>query len=65
MKSSIHHTLAMRHHKVFAVGAFWDLNAEQNVLRLAATRRRRQWFEGLWSQAVIDPDYIGSGMNEG
>ena len=55
MKSGIHHTLATLHHKVFAVGAFWDSNAEKNVLRLAVTRRRRQWFEGLWAQAEIDP----------
>lgn len=29
MKSSIHHTLVTLHHKVFAVGAFWDSNAEK------------------------------------
>ena len=39
MKSGIHHTLATLHHKVFAAGAFWDSNAEKNVLRLAVTRR--------------------------
>ena len=55
MKSGIHHTLATLHHKVFAVGAFWDSGADKNVLRLAVTRRRRQWFEGLWAQAAIDP----------
>ena len=55
MKSGIHHTLATLHHKVFAVGAFWDSNAEKNVLRLAVTRRRRQWFKGLWDQASIGP----------
>jgi hypothetical protein len=55
MKSSVHHTLATLHHKVFAAGAFWDSNADKNVLRLAVTRRRRQWFEGLWAQAAIDP----------
>jgi len=40
---------------VFAVGAFWDSNAEKIVLRLSVTRRRRQWFEGLLAQAAIDP----------
>ena len=55
MKSGIHHTLATLHHKVFAVGAFWDPGADKNVPRLAVTRRRRQWFEGLWAQAAIDP----------
>jgi transposase len=32
-----------------------DSSAEKNVLRLAVARRRREWFEGLWAQAAIDP----------
>src|ERR1039458_2198283 len=32
MKSGKHHPLATLHHKVFAVGAFWDSSAEKNVL---------------------------------
>jgi hypothetical protein len=55
MRSEVHHTLATLHHKVFAVGAFWDPGAEKNVLRMALARRRRKWFEGLWAQAEIDP----------
>lgn len=55
MRSEVHHTLATLHHKVFAIGAFWDPGAEKNVLRLAVARRRRKWFEGLWTQAEIDP----------
>ena len=31
MKSSIHHTLTTLNRKVFAVGAFWDSNAESNI----------------------------------
>jgi hypothetical protein len=54
MKSGVYHTLATLHHKVFAVGAFWDGGNEKNVLRLAVARRR-QWFEGLLAQAAIDP----------
>ena len=55
MRSEVHHTLATLHHKVFAIGAFWDPDPEKNVLRLAVARRRRKWFEGLWTQAEIDP----------
>lgn len=55
MRSEVHHTLATLHHKVFAIGAFWDPGPEKNVLRLAVARRRRKWFEGLWTQAEIDP----------
>ena len=55
MKSGVHHTLATLHHKVFAVGAFWDGGNEKNVLRLAVARRRQQWFKVLWAQAAIDP----------
>jgi hypothetical protein len=55
MKSGVHHTLATLHHKVFAVGAFWDGSNEKNVLRLVVARRRWQSFEGLWAQAAIDP----------
>ncbi|MDO9100654.1 MAG: hypothetical protein Q7J20_06240 [Candidatus Nitrotoga sp.] len=65
MKSSIHHTLVTLHHKVFAVGVFWDSNAKKNVLRLAVTRRRRQWFEGFGLTLQSIRDCIGSGMNEG
>ena len=36
-------------------GAFWNLYAEKNVLRLAVTRRRQQWLEGFLAHAVIDP----------
>jgi hypothetical protein len=55
MRSEVHHTLATLHHKVFAIGAFWDPGPENPVLRLAVARRRRKWFEGLWTQAEIDP----------
>ncbi len=55
MRSEVHHTLATLHHKVFAIGAFWDPGPERHVLRLAVARRRRKWFEGLWTQAEIDP----------
>jgi hypothetical protein len=55
MRSDVHHTLATLHHKVFALGGFWDPGADKKVLRLAVVRRRRKWFEGLWAQAEIDP----------
>jgi hypothetical protein len=46
--------LATLHHKVLAVGAFWEnptLKPDIPTLRLALTRQRRHWFEGLWVNA--------------
>lgn len=54
MRQRVHRTLATLHHKVLAVGAFWDnpkLKPERPTLRLAVTRKRRHWFEGLWANA--------------
>jgi hypothetical protein len=54
MRSVVPHTRATLHHKVFAICA-WDPGPEKSVLRLVVARRRRKWFEGLWTQAEIDP----------
>lgn len=54
MRQSVHHTLATLHHKVLAVGAFWEnpkVKPEIPTLRLAVARQRRHWFEGLWANA--------------
>lgn len=54
MRQSVHHTLATLHHKVLAVGAFWDnpkIKPDRPTLRVAVARQRRQWFEGLWANA--------------
>jgi hypothetical protein len=54
MRQSVHHTLATLHHKVLAVGAFWDnpkIKLDRPTLRVAVARQRRQWFEGLWTNA--------------
>jgi len=54
MRQSVHHTLSTLHHKVLAVGAFWDSNpgkSEKQTFRLAVARKRRPWFEGLWANA--------------
>ena len=55
MRADLHHTLARLHHKVFAIGALWDPGTQKSVLRLALARRRRKWFEGLWTQSEIEP----------
>ena len=39
MRTEVHHTLATLHHKVFAMGGFWDPGEDKSVLRLAAVRR--------------------------
>lgn len=54
MRQKIHHTLSTLHHKVLAVGAFWDdhaSNCPKQTFRLAVARKRRPWFEGLWAHA--------------
>lgn len=54
MRQKVHHTLSTLHHKVLAVGAFWDDhsgNCPKPTFRLAVARKRRPWFEGLWANA--------------
>jgi hypothetical protein len=54
MRQTVHHTLATLHHKVMAVGAFWEnpkVKPKIPTLRLAVARQRRHWFEGLWANA--------------
>ena len=54
MRQSVHHTLATLHHKVLAVGAFWEnpkIKPDRPTLRVAVARQRRRWFEGLWANA--------------
>ena len=62
MRQSVHNTLATLHHKVLAVGAFWDnpaVKPDKPILRLAVARQRRRWFEGLWANAGA-PVTLGS-----
>lgn len=54
MRQRVHHTLTTLHHKVLAVSAFWEkpkVKPDMPTLRLAVTRQRRHWFEGLWANA--------------
>ena len=54
MRQNVHHTLATLHHKVLAVGAFWDnpkIKPDRPTLRVAVARQRRHRFEGLWASA--------------
>ncbi len=53
MRHKVHHTLSTLHHQVLAVGALWDDNSKntKQTFRLAVTRKRRPWFEGLWANA--------------
>ena len=63
MRQRVHHTLATLHHKVLAVAAFWDnpkIKPEISTPRLAVTRQRRHWFEGLWAN-VSEPVNLNSG----
>ena len=53
LRQKVHHTLSTLHHKVLAVGAYWDKPSVDSkpTIRLAIAKKRRPWFEGLWAQA--------------
>jgi len=58
MRERVHNTLATLHHKVLAIGAYWEghkqiKSNQKPVLRLAVTRKRRLWFEGLWANSAV------------
>lgn len=55
MRAKIQPTLTTLHQQVLAVGAFWHRDPNQNQLLLAVSRRRRVWFEGLWTNAGHPP----------
>lgn len=53
LRQKVHQTLSTLHHTVLAVGAYWDKPSDNKkpALRLAITKKRRPWFEGLWAHA--------------
>lgn len=56
LRQKVHHTLSTLHHKVLAVGAYWDKPSSEDAkptIRLAIAKKRRAWFEGLWAQAGV------------
>jgi hypothetical protein len=55
MRTKVQHTLSTLHGQVLAIGASWHREAERNTLILSVPRRRRGWFEGLWSHAGDPP----------
>lgn len=55
MRTKVQHTLATLHGQVLAIGASWHRDASCNTLILSVPRRRRAWFEGLWSNAGHPP----------
>jgi hypothetical protein len=51
MRSKVQPTLATLHQQVLAIGAYWHQDPKNNRLMLSVPRRRRAWFEGLWTNA--------------
>jgi len=53
IRQKSHQTLATLHHRVLAVGAFWNNSGKDTTkkptLNLAVAKKRRPWFEGLWA----------------
>ncbi|MDD2881449.1 MAG: transposase [Rhodoferax sp.] len=59
-------TLATLHHKVLAVGAFWDSSMDKSgkkTIQLAVARQRRPWFEGFWANAGEPLAFTDSAKN--
>ena len=55
MRARVQPTLATLHNQVLAVGASRHRDPSRNELMLSVPRRRRAWFEGLWSNAGHPP----------
>lgn len=55
LRTKVQHTLSTLHGQVLAIGASWHRDDERNTLILSVPRRRRIWFEGLWSNAGQQP----------
>lgn len=55
MRTKVQHTLSTLHGQALAIAASWHRDAERNTLILSVPRRRRGWFEGLWSNAGHPP----------
>ena len=57
IRQKSHQTLSTLHHTVLAMGAYWEGHqkkpdpSKKPTLHLAVTKKRRPWFEGLWSNA--------------
>ena len=53
IRQKAHQTLATLHHRVLAIGAFWNNNGKDTTkkptLNIAVAKKRRSWFEGLWA----------------
>ncbi|MFO7543308.1 MAG: hypothetical protein R6W97_10975, partial [Thiobacillus sp.] len=57
LRTKVQHTLSTLHGQVLAIGASWHRDDERNTLILSVPRRRRVWFEGLWSNAGRSPSF--------
>lgn len=55
MRTKVQHTLSTLHGQVLAIAASWSPNPNSQTLILSVPRRRRGWFEGLWSNAGHPP----------
>ena len=55
MRAKVQPTLLTLHQQVLAVGASWHRDPERNILMLSVPRRRRAWFDGLWTNAGHPP----------
>jgi len=51
IQKDVHNTLSTLRYKVFAIGAYFVKEGNQNILKLSLVMKRREWFKGLWAQS--------------
>jgi uncharacterized membrane protein YbhN (UPF0104 family) len=42
-------TLSTLRYRTFAIGAYFEKISDRMVLKIALTKKRRNWFSGLWN----------------
>jgi len=55
LNSKTQHRLSTLRYKAFAIGAYLIKDGRHVILKLALTRRRREWFQGLWMKSMQFP----------
>jgi len=55
LRTKVQPTLTTLHGQVLAIGASWHRDADNNTLILSLPRKRRAWFNGLWTRSDDPP----------
>jgi hypothetical protein len=61
MKSEVQHTLSTLRFKTLAIGAYFQKVGNEIHLKIALSKQRRKWFDGLWNSAEnFSPPFVFS-----